>query len=166
MPDEEKRPVNFEDGIACGFDDAWHESWWGQMVESGGNVIAHYRMRMVESTDDHVVMSMDYQPGARQGTGVYASGILIQLADVAATSVCFNHMRKSEPEGATEFPFPLAVQISTNLLRNTDHGKIIAESRLTHGGRMMMVCDSTVKGEGGRLLATVTTTHLVPPRRG
>lgn len=165
MPEDEKPRVTVDEGIACGFDDDWHERWWGQMTEGGGNVIAHYRMRMVESTDDHVVMSMDYQPGARQGTGVYASGIMMQLADVAATSVCFNHMRKNAPEGMTDLPFPLAVQISTNLLRNTDHGTIFAESRLTHGGRMMLVCDSTVKDESGRLLATVTTTHLVPPRR-
>ena len=165
MATDEKPRVTFEDGIACGFDDAWHEAWWRQMQEGGGNVIAHYRMRMVKSTDDHVVMEMNYQPGARQGTGVYASGILIQLADVAATSVCFNTMRKNSPESTADLPFPLAVQISTNLLRNTDHGKIIAECHLTHGGRTMMVCDSTVKDEDGRLLATVTTTHLIPPRR-
>jgi acyl-coenzyme A thioesterase PaaI-like protein len=50
-------------------------------------------------------------------------------------------------------------------MRNTDHGRIIAESKLTHGGRMMLVCDSTVRDEDGRLLATVTTTHLIPARR-
>lgn len=165
MPGAEKRGVTIEEGIACGFDDAWHEAWWARMTETGGNVIAHYRMRMVESTDHHVVMSMDYQPGARQGTGVFAAGILIQLADVAATSVCFNHIRKTFPEGTTEFPFPLAVQMSTNLLRNTDRGKVIATSKLTHGGRMMIVCDSTVHDEDGRLLMTLTSTHLIPPPR-
>ncbi len=165
MADDEKRGVTFDDGVACGFDDAWHEAWWATMEAGGGNVIAHYKMRMVEGNDEHVVMSMDYQPGARQGTGVYAAGILIQLADVAATSVCFGHMRKLYPEGMTDFPFPLAVQMSANLLRNTDHGKIIAESKLTHGGRMMMVCDSTVHDDEGRLLLTLTTTHLIPPQR-
>lgn len=159
------RPVNFDDGLACGFDDAWHEAWWRQMEESGGNIIAYHRMRMVDGGDGFAVMEMDYHPGARQGTGVYASGILMQLADVAATSACFGHMRKNAPEDATEFPFPLAVQISVNVFRNTDHGKIIAEARVTHGGRMMMVVDSTVKDEEGRLLARVTTTHLVPPQR-
>jgi uncharacterized protein (TIGR00369 family) len=165
MADAEKRPVTFEDGLACGFDDAWHEAWWGYMEETGGNIIAFHKMRMVEATDDCQVMEMAYHPGARQGTGVYASGILMQLADVAATGVCFGHMRKNAPEGTTDFPFPLAVQISVSLLRNTDHGKIRATARLTHGGRTMMVVDSTVHDEEGRLLATVTTTHLVPPRR-
>ena len=164
MTEPEKRRVTFEDGVASGFDDAWHEASWRQMEESGGNVIASYRMRTLESNDEHVVMSMPYQPAARQGTGVFCSGILMQLADVAATSVCFNHMAKTYPD-RNDLPFPLAVQISTNLLRNTDHGTVIAESRLVHGGRTMMVCESTVKDEDGRLLATVTSTHLIPPRR-
>jgi uncharacterized protein (TIGR00369 family) len=165
MAEPQKPPVTFEDGLACGFNDAWHEAWWGYMEATGGNVIAYHRMRIVEDGDDYQIMEMDYHPGARQGTGVYASGIMMQLADVAATGVCFGHMRKNAPEGTTDFPFPLAVQISVNLFRNTDHGKIRAEARLTHGGRMMMVVDSTVKDEDGRLLAKVTTTHLVPPQR-
>ena len=135
------------------------------MEEDGGNVIASYRMRMVESTDEHVVMSMPYQPAARQGTGVFCSGILIQLADVAATSVCFNHMVKTARRpGRTcrsRWPSRSAPTSSATPTAAT----IIAESRLVHGGRTMMVCESTVRDEDGRLLATVTTTHLIPPRR-
>ena len=162
MTESEPPRVTFDDGIACGFDDAWHERWWAQMEETGGNIIAAYRTRMVEANDDRVVMSMEYQPAARQGTGVYAAGILMQLADVGATSACFGHMRKTmAPE---DMPFPLSVQISTNLLRNTDRGKIISETRLIHGGRSLMVAESTVRDEEGRTLAVVTTTHMVPRR--
>lgn len=161
MTDPDVRRVTFEDGQACGFDDAWHERWWGQMEETGGNIIAAYRMRMVEANDDRVVMSMDYQRAARQGTGVYA-GILMQLADVGATSACFGHMRKTMPPD--DMPFPLSVQISTNLVRNTDHGKIISETRLIHAGRSLMVAESTVRDEENRTLAVVTTTHMIPRR--
>lgn len=157
---EEQRRVTFQDGEACGFDDAWHEQWWRQMEESGGNIIAAYRMRMVSATDNVIVMSMDYQPAARQGTGVFAAGALIQLADVGATSACFGWLREHDPE-ATEVPFPLAVQISASLVRNTDRGRVISETRLIHGGRTLMVCESTVKDESGRLLVNMTSTHLV-----
>ena len=85
MPDE-PRPLSWTgQGQAAGFDDAWHEDWWRRMEESGGNVIAADRMRMVEVSDERVVMSLPYQAAARQGTGVYAAGVLLQLADVAAT---------------------------------------------------------------------------------
>jgi len=159
------RRVTVENGLASGFDDAWHEQWWFQMEETGGNIISSYRMRMVEADAEHVVMEMPFQPAARQGTGVFAAGAIIQLADVGATSVCFEWM-KTHVEGADRdnLPFPLSVQISTNLIRNTDHGKITSESRIIHGGRRMMVVESTVKDEDGRLLATVTSTHMVASR--
>ncbi|MEX0682049.1 MAG: PaaI family thioesterase [Dehalococcoidia bacterium] len=160
MPDEPRPPSWTDEGRAAGFDDAWHEEWWRRMEESGGNVIASYRMRMVEVSDDHVVMSVPYQPAARQGTGVFAAGVLIQVADVAATSACFEWMRRKEPDLA-ELPFPLSVQISVSLLRNTDHGSVITETRLIHGGRRLMVAESLIKDEDGRLLATMTSTHLV-----
>ena len=162
MPDEPTgRPrTTMDDGKESGFDDAWHEQWWRQMEESGGNVIAAYRMRMVEVDDEKVIMRVPYQPAARQGTGVFAAGVLIQLADVAATSACFEWMRRKEP-GAEQYPFPLSVQISVSLLRNTDHGDVFAETRLTHGGRRLMVADSRITDEDGRLLATMTSTHIV-----
>jgi uncharacterized protein (TIGR00369 family) len=69
-------------------------------------------------------------------------------------------MRRREPD-ATEFPFPLSIQISVSLLRNTDHGDVIAETRLVHGGRRLMVAESRITDEEGRLLATMTSTHLV-----
>ena len=163
MPDE-PRPLSWtEQGQATGFDDAWHEEWWHRMEESGGNVIAAFRMRMVEVSDERVVMRVPYQRSARQGTGVFAAGIMIQLADVAATSACFEWMRRREPDEA-ELPFPLSVQISVSLLRNVDHGDVIAETTLTHAGRRLMVAESQIKDEDGRLLATMTSTHIVARR--
>lgn len=65
MPDE-PRPLSWtEQGQAAGFDDAWHEDWWRRMEESGGNVIAAYHMRMVEVSDERVVMRVPDQPMPR-----------------------------------------------------------------------------------------------------
>ena len=88
----------------------------------------------------------------------------MQVADVAATSACFEFMRRQEPN-ADEYPFPLSVQISMNLLRNTDHGQIFAETRLVHGGKRMMVAESKITDEDGRLLATMTSTHMMARRQ-
>ncbi len=108
-------------------------------------------------------MEMPHGPNVRQGTGVFAAGALIQLADVAATVACFRAM---DPSGEDRsLPFPLSVQISANLLRNTDRGKAIAEAKVVHKGRTMMVVESTVRDEEGRLLAIVNSTHLVQRRK-
>jgi uncharacterized protein (TIGR00369 family) len=156
-----ERPRDFiQEGRESGFDDAWHETWWGEMNAGGGNIIAAMRMRMVEVSEGRVVMSMQMGPGVRQGTGVFAAGALIQLADVAATSACFEYMRREWKE--EEVGFPVSIQISSNLLRNVTEGTVTSETRLIHSGRTLMVAESLVRDEAGRTLALVNSTHMVP----
>ena len=76
----------------------------------------------------------------------------------AATSVC---QRAAGSTREDPKPFPLSVQISVNLLRNVDKGKVIAESTIVHGGRTLTVVESKVRDEAGRLLCVVTSTHCV-----
>jgi len=141
------------------FDDAWHAEWYRRMEERGGNIIAAMRMRVVEESDERVVLEMPLSGGVRQGTGVFAAGALMQLADVGATVIC-QRAAGSTPEDPK--PFPLSVQISMNLLRNTDNGKAVSESRMLHRGRTMTVVESKVRDGDGRLLCVVTSTHVAP----
>ncbi len=144
------------------YDDAWHEEWWGRMEEGGGNIIAAMRMRMVSEAPDCVVMSMPLGPGVRQGTGVFAAGALMQLADVGATSLYFNALRA---DGVEQPPFPLSIQISVNLLRNTNTGSVRSESRFLHRGRTLVVVESKVTDDNAKLLCEVTSTHVPSPVR-
>jgi acyl-coenzyme A thioesterase PaaI-like protein len=105
---------------------------------------------------------MPIGPAVRQGTGVFAAGALMQLADVGATSLYFQALRA---EGIEQPPFPLSIQISMNLIRNTDKGLAISESRFLHRGRSMVVVESKVHDNVGRLLCTVTSTHVPSPVR-
>ncbi len=141
------------------YDDAWYVEWKRGLEESGGNVIVALGLRPIAVDSERAVMEMPYSPNVRQGTGVFAAGALIQLADVAATMVCF---RALDPTGERrDIPFPLSIQISTNLLRNTDRGKAVATARIAHKGRTMIVVESEVRDDRDRLLALVTSTHLV-----
>jgi uncharacterized protein (TIGR00369 family) len=142
------------------YDDAWHEEWYRRMEESGGNIIAAMRMRMVETSAERVVMEMPVGPAVRQGTGVFAAGALMQLADVGATSLYFEAFRA---EGVENAPFPLSIQISVNLVRNTDKGKAVSESRFLHRGRSLVVVESRVSDDRGKLLCTVVSTHVPNP---
>ena len=146
------------------FDDDWYDDWKRGLKESGGNVILALGLRPIEANAERVVMEMPHGPNVIQGTGVFAAGALIQLADVAATMVCF---RAIDPTGTRDdLPFPLSVQISSNLLRNTDKGKATTTSRIVHKGRTMMVVGSEIHDDEGRLLATVTSTHVMLNKRG
>lgn len=161
MPEETREKSWIEAGLESEFDDAWHDEWWKRMEDTGGNIIAAMRMRMVEVSDERVVMEMPMGPAVRQGTGVFAAGALMQIADVGATSAYFQWARQS---GEEQPPFPLSIQISTNLLRNTDRGSVRSETVLTHKGRMLVVAESRITDEAGRLLAIVVSTHTPAPR--
>ncbi len=145
------------------YDDAWHQDWYRRMEEGGGNIIAAMRMRMVSEAADLVAMAMPIGPSVRQGTGVFAAGALMQLADVAATSLYFNALRA---DGVEQPPFPLSIQISMNLIRNTNTGSATSESRFLHRGRTLVVVESKVKDDNGKLLCEVTSTHVPSPVRG
>jgi uncharacterized protein (TIGR00369 family) len=60
--------------------------------------------------------------------------------------------------------FPLTIQLSANLIRNTSAGKLIAEAIPVHRGRTSMVMQTTVRDEQGRVMAVVTATLLVVNR--
>ena len=146
------------------FDDAWFQDWQKGLEESGGNVILALGLRPLEASSEQVIMEMPMGPNVRQGTGVFAAGALIQLADVAATMVC---TRAVDPNRERDdLPFPLSVQISSNLLRNTNKGTATTTSRIVHKGRTMMVVGSEIHDDDGRLLATVTSTHVMIQRQG
>ena len=131
------------------------------MVEGGGSVIEALGMRPREANAQRVVMEMPMGPNVRQGTGVFAAGPLMQLADVGATMLYFEVMRAAGREDA---PFPLSIQISMNLIGNTDRGTAISESRPVHRGRTLFVVESSIRDDTGRLLATVNSTHLAVER--
>ena len=144
------------------YDDAWHEDWYRRMDEGGGNIIASMRMRMVEEGPERVVMALPMGPAVRQGTGVFAAGALMQLADVGATSLYFNALRA---EGVEQPPFPLSIQISVNLVRNTNSGVVTSESRFLHRGRSLVVVESRVPRAAGRRRGTGPRTHVPSPVR-
>lgn len=116
-------------------------------------------IRVVEATAERAVAEMDFRPEVQQLTGLFHTGAILSLADSAAT---LGSMRVVDPSG--EMPagrFPLAVQLSANLISNTGSGTITAEARPLHRGRTMIVMETEVRDATGRKLAVVTTTHLV-----
>jgi uncharacterized protein (TIGR00369 family) len=134
-------------------DEAYVEDFRRRAAEKGGDIVLALDLTPVELDDGRAVMKMPYGPNTRQWTGVFAAGALISLADVTATMAC------SGPHRDGGFPF--SVQPSVNLLRNTNRGTATAGARLVHSGRTMKVVETTVRDDEGRVLARVTSTHLV-----
>ncbi len=103
---------------------------------------------------------LEFSHAVAQPTGLFHAGAIIALADVAATSACLAEINPAgEPRPEL---FPLAFQISANLLRNTRGGKIFADAEIIHSGRTTMVANVRVTDESGKLMASVVVTLLRP----
>jgi 1,4-dihydroxy-2-naphthoyl-CoA hydrolase len=137
---------------------------WAQELAKriGGTMIASHGTRFVHVSSERVVLELDFKPELTQMTGLFHAGAIISLADEACTALASVHAMGAA--GWDPAKFPLTVQLSANLIRNTNRGTLTAEAVPVHQGRTTVVVQSTVKDDQGRLLATVTATQLVPTR--
>ena len=109
------------------------------------------------------------------GGGRASSRVEIQASPAAANRVvsCRSHywhttataaaMWEINPDGAFRPElFPPSIQVSTNLIRNTDRGALTADAELVHRGKTTMVADVRVTDDRSRLIAKATVTMLIP----
>jgi len=104
---------------------------------------------------DCAVSRMPVAPGILNPIGRVQAGAMIWLADVTASALAL----EGQTIGEDGKGFPLAIDIHTALVGNQGDGEIRAEARFVHKGRNVLVIRTRVTGNGGRLLAEVTTTH-------
>ena len=118
--------------------------------------------RFIEVSAERAVAELAFRPDLAQLTGLFHGGVILSLADETATACS---MANVMPEGTwNPAQFPLTIQLSANLIRNTNTGKLIAEAIPLHRGRTSMVMQTTVRDEQGRVMALVTATLLVLDR--
>ena len=128
---------------------------WGR-----GTMIGGHGTRFVSAGEGRVVARLDFKPELTQLTGMFHAGAIIALADETATAAA---MWETNPTG--EFRpelFPLTLQMSANLIRNTNRGSLVAEAEIVHRGRTTMVVDVRVSDERQRLIAKFVATLLAP----
>ncbi len=109
-----------------------------------------------ERKEDRVVSRMPVGQGALNPFGTVQAGAMLWLADVTATVLAIGSAELGEKGQG----FPLAININANLLGNQRGGEILAEARFVKQGKRVTVVRTRVTGDGGRLLAEVTTTHV------
>jgi 1,4-dihydroxy-2-naphthoyl-CoA hydrolase len=105
---------------------------------------------------DRVVSRMPITDGIRNPFGTVQAGAMIWLADVTASVLALG----GQQLGPAGEGFPLAVDVHTTLLANQREGELTAEARFLKKGRRVIVVRTAVLGDGGKVLAEVTTTHV------
>ena len=125
-----------------------------------GTMIGLHGTRFLRVGQGPTVAQLEFKPELTQLTGLFHAGAIMALADEAATAAA---MWETNPSG--EFRpelFPLTVQFSVNLIRNTNRGTLTAEAEVVHRGRTTIVVDVRVRDEDKRLVAKAVATLLAP----
>ena len=142
-----------------------HANDWAEEFNrrSAGSMIADHGTVFREVTAERALLELAFKPTLAQMTGIFHAGAMIALADEACTALSAAHAMREG--GWDPAKFPLTVQLSANLIRNTNHGMITAEAKPLHRGRTTMVVQTEVRDEDAKLLAVVTATLILPSPR-
>jgi 1,4-dihydroxy-2-naphthoyl-CoA hydrolase len=103
---------------------------------------------------DEVVLSLDWAPTLTTGNDVLHGGIVMALADSAGGACAFLNL----PEGAGG---TATIESKTNFLAATRSGTLKAHCHPLHIGKRVIVLETEVRNDGGKLAAKVTQTQAV-----
>ncbi|WP_433620866.1 PaaI family thioesterase [Nocardia sp. CA-120079] len=135
------------------------ELWDRTVPPDGVDLAQTLGIRPLYASESEVHMIMDWRPEIAQPTGVFAAGSLIQLGDVANSMLGLLNLQDSD-----QSQFPLAVQLSTNLIGNTTGKSVVAVARILSSGRTVLSAQSEISPVNGASIAFVTGTYLYRPR--
>ena len=113
--------------------------------------------QIIEQTPERVTSEMPIQPGILNPFGVVHAGAMLWFADVTATYLAMGSAEAHEGMSG----FPLAITLNANFAGNQREGKFKAVSSLVKKGRTVTIVRTTVFGENDKLIADVTTTHVL-----
>ena len=112
---------------------------------------------VIEQTAEHVVSEMPIHSGVRNPFGVVHAGAILWLADVTATMLVMGPVQTSEGMKG----FPLAINLNANFIGNQTEGTFKAVATFVKRGRTVSVVRTLVYGTADKLIADVTTNHVL-----
>ena len=137
------------------------EAFAARITEWGRDtMIGSHGTRFLSAGRGRAVAHLAFKPELTQLTGLFHAGAIIALADETATAAA---MWETNPTGELRPElFPLTLQMSANLIRNTNQGTLVAEAEIVHRGRTTLVVDVRVSDDRQRLIAKFVATLLAP----
>jgi uncharacterized protein (TIGR00369 family) len=112
---------------------------------------------IIERAADRVVSEMPIRAGMKNPFGVVHVGAILWFADVTATILV---MGSTEPSEGMK-GFPLAITLNANFIGNQKDGTLTAVSSFVKRGRTVSIVRTLVHGADDKLMADVTTNHVL-----
>jgi len=111
-------------------------------------------LRVAEAAADRVRLELDHRPELCTAGGVLHGGAIMALADTAGALCAYLNL----PEGATG---TTTVESKTNLLAAVRGGTLAATATPLHVGGRLVVVETELRRDDGRLAAKTTQTQAV-----
>ncbi|HSS46189.1 MAG TPA: PaaI family thioesterase [Burkholderiales bacterium] len=112
---------------------------------------------MLEHTANRVVSEMPIRPSILNPFGVVHAGAMLWFADVSATLLVIGTATASEGMKG----FPLVINLNANFIGNQADGSFKAVASFVKRGRTVSIVRTLVYGEGDKLIADVSTNHVL-----
>jgi 1,4-dihydroxy-2-naphthoyl-CoA hydrolase len=103
---------------------------------------------------DEVVLSLDWASNLTTGGGVLHGGMVMALADTSGAVCAFLNL----PEGAGG---TTTIESKTNFFAATRSGTVKAHSRPLHVGKRIIVIETEIRGDNGKLAAKTIQSQAV-----
>ena len=103
---------------------------------------------------DEVVLSLDWAENLTTGGGVLHGGMVMALADTSGAVCAFLNL----PEGAGG---TTTIESKTNFFAATRSGTVKAHSKPLHVGRRVIVVETEIRGDNGKLAAKTIQSQAV-----
>jgi uncharacterized protein (TIGR00369 family) len=120
-------------------------------------VQGHIKFTITQRSPNEVIAEMPVQPGILNPFGTVNAGATLWFADVAASILVLDGV---DPTKGMQ-GFPLAINLNANLLGNSTSGVFVAKSNYVKNGRTVKVVRTIVTEASGKLIADVTTSHVL-----
>lgn len=112
---------------------------------------------VIERSADCVVSEMPVTAGIKNPYGIVQAGAVLWFADVTASLLVMGPQELAEGMKG----FPLAISLNANFIGNQTEGTFKATSSFVKRGRTVSVVRTTVHGAMDKLIADVTTSHVL-----
>ncbi|WP_407494064.1 PaaI family thioesterase [Pseudooceanicola sp. MF1-13] len=119
-------------------------------------IAGHLRFEVELISNEEARGTMPVQSGILNPFGTVHAGALIWFGDVTATRLALQGVQVATGGSG----FPLAINVTAQLLSNVTSGTLTARSRFVKRGRTIQVVRTEVTSDQGKVLLDLTTSHI------
>lgn len=127
------------------------------MNSAGNELMRFLGVKIVETTTDRVILTMEVTPKVHQYIGIMHGGISLYLCETAASIGAVSNADLSKVT-------PVGVEINANHLRAVSCGTITVEARAIYPGRTMSIWQIDITNDKGKLVCTSRCSILLQKR--